>query len=101
MASSQQECAIRTEYGNNIKPAQTQRDHKDETPKVTEAEHGELAPESPLGNLEYREDDQEPEIHIRTWLAVAAMTILNFVALVALTGPPTMVCPSISRENSN
>ena len=99
MASPQQERESRTEHGDGTNPEQARRDHKDDTHIATEAEHDELAQEATLGNLEYREDDQEPEIHFRTWLAVAAMTILNFVALIALTGPPTMACPFISREN--
>ena len=104
MASIQQEHVSRTKHGHGINPEQVQWDHKDETYITTELEHNERIEESTLGNLEYKEDDKEPEIHLRTWLAVAAMTILNFVALVALTGPPTMVSRSIfhflSRKES-
>lgn len=30
------------------------------------------------GNLVYDDQDQEPEIHVRTWVAVMAMCVLNF-----------------------
>ena len=43
-------------------------------------------------NLHYDEVDEEPELHARTWLALAAMMLLNMVQVVALTGPPAVVC---------
>jgi hypothetical protein len=42
-------------------------------------------------NLVYDHDDEEPEIHARTYLAVAAMFLLNMVQVVALQGPPAVV----------
>ncbi len=42
-------------------------------------------------NLVYEVEDTEPEIHIRTWIAVAAMLFLNFVQVIALQGPPVVV----------
>lgn len=36
-------------------------------------------------------DDEEPELHMKTWLALAAMCILQYVTLLALVGPPTVV----------
>lgn len=42
-------------------------------------------------NLEYNDDEEEPEIHARTYVAVAAMFLLNFVQVVALQGPPAVV----------
>lgn len=35
--------------------------------------------------------DVEPELHLQTWIAVAAMFMLNFVQVFALTGPPAVV----------
>ncbi|KAH8901380.1 putative siderophore iron transporter [Thozetella sp. PMI_491] len=35
--------------------------------------------------------DVEPEIHLRTWIAVAAMVLLNFVQIIALLGPPVVL----------
>lgn len=43
------------------------------------------------GNLEYSEDTNEPEIHARTWIIVIAMSLLQYVQLVALQGPPAVV----------
>ena len=42
-------------------------------------------------NLKYENDDEEPELHARTWIALAAMFLLNMVQLVALQGPPAVV----------
>lgn len=42
-------------------------------------------------NLTYEYGDEEPEIHARTWIAVAAMCLLNFVQIIALQGPPVVV----------
>ena len=42
-------------------------------------------------NLEYDLDDEEPELHARTWIALAAMFLLNMVQIVALQGPPAVV----------
>lgn len=42
-------------------------------------------------NLVYNQDDEEPELHARTYFAVAAMFLLNMVQVLALQGPPTVV----------
>jgi hypothetical protein len=42
-------------------------------------------------NLEYNDDEEEPEIHARTYVALAAMFLLNLVQVVALQGPPAVV----------
>lgn len=44
-------------------------------------------------NLSYNEVDEEPSLHVRTYIALAAMFILNLVQMVALQGPPTFVRP--------
>ena len=41
-------------------------------------------------NPVYEEEDIEPEVHIRTWVAVAAMLFLNFVQVISLQGPPVV-----------
>jgi hypothetical protein len=45
-------------------------------------------------NLVYDDDNEEPELHVRTWIALAAMALLNFVVIFALLGPPAVVCAS-------
>jgi hypothetical protein len=45
----------------------------------------------PSGNLVYDNVDQEPIIHIRTWIALASMFLMNFVQTFALQGPPSVV----------
>lgn len=34
--------------------------------------------ETTLGNLEYHNDDEEPEMHSSTWIAISAMCMLAF-----------------------
>lgn len=56
---------------------------------------------SPLGahnqqaDLTYDDEDEEPALHARTYFALLALFLLNFVQVVALTGPPTVVCERI------
>jgi hypothetical protein len=45
---------------------------------------------TPASNLVY-EDDEEPELHARTYFALAAMFFLNLVQVFALQGPPAVV----------
>ena len=42
------------------------------------------------GNLVYV-GEEEPEIHMRTWIALASMFLLNLVQVFALQGPPAVV----------
>lgn len=43
------------------------------------------------GNLVYDHNDEEPELHARTYFALAAVCLLNFVQVFALQGPPAVV----------
>ena len=51
----------------------------------------ELKEHADAGDLIYLDADEEPQLHWRTYLALAAMCILQFVSLLALLGPPTAV----------
>lgn len=42
-------------------------------------------------NLVYDNDEEEPEVHLRTCLALAAMFLLNLVQVFGLQGPPAVV----------
>lgn len=42
-------------------------------------------------NLVYDDNEEEPELHARTYFALAAMFTLNLVQVVALQGPPAVV----------
>jgi hypothetical protein len=42
------------------------------------------------------DDQDEPIVHFRTWIALISMGVLQFVSLVALVGPPTVVSPALS-----
>lgn len=62
----------------------------------TSEERVEVVKDSGL-NVTYDNVDEEPSIHIHTYIALAAMFMLNLVQLVALQGPPTFVCQDLSQ----
>jgi hypothetical protein len=43
----------------------------------------------------YDADDEEPVIHIRTYIALLSMFLMNFVQTFALQGPPSVVSQSL------
>lgn len=43
------------------------------------------------GDLVYNDDETEPEVHLRTYVAVLAMCLLSAAQTFALYGPPTVV----------
>ena len=45
----------------------------------------ERSPTKDLSNNAYLEDDEEPEIHARTWFALLSLFMLNLVQVFALT----------------
>jgi hypothetical protein len=52
-----------------------------------------------MENLVYDDVDEEPVIHLRTWIALASMFLMNFVQTFALQGPPSVVSKlPFSRE---
>ncbi|KAK5702380.1 hypothetical protein LTR17_022377 [Elasticomyces elasticus] len=65
--------------------------------KTYHVEQSRLDPEANMkisgteGNLVYDDQDREPEIYVRTWVAVLAMFVLNFVQIIALQGPPVVL----------
>ena len=42
-------------------------------------------------NLTYDDVEEEPELHMRTYVALASMFLLNLVQVFALQGPPAVV----------
>ena len=64
----------------------------DDERNLTQEKHVERILDSDSeGNLVYDDVDEEPEIHARTYIALAAMCLLNLVQVVALQGPPAVV----------
>ncbi|OAQ58550.1 siderophore iron transporter [Pochonia chlamydosporia 170] len=57
---------------------------------LEDSEHLEMTANE-TSNLAYSQDDEEPELHARTYFAVAAMFVLNMVQVLALQGPPTVL----------
>lgn len=49
-------------------------------------------PEAADKNLVYDDDEHEPDLHARTWIALAGFCLYSFTQLFALLGPPTVVC---------
>ena len=49
------------------------------------------------GNLVYQNTEEEPELNARTYVAFAAMVLLNYVQVFALQGPPAVVRNSFSQ----
>lgn len=55
----------------------------------------------PATNVQSISQEVEPEFHARTWIALAAFFLLNYVQVVALQGPSAMVCvDSEPREHA-
>jgi hypothetical protein len=50
-------------------------------------------------NLVYDDNDEEPELHARTYFALLAMFFLNLVQVFALQGPPAVV--SLHHHDKN
>lgn len=44
------------------------------------------------------EEEAVPDLHVRTWIAVAAFFLLNYVQVIALQGPATVVRYGGSRD---
>ncbi|KAL1653567.1 hypothetical protein SLS61_003713 [Didymella pomorum] len=42
-------------------------------------------------NFHYEEVDEEPELHMRTWIAIAAVCVMNLVQTIAVQGPPAVI----------
>jgi hypothetical protein len=57
---------------------------------LEEVKHLEQVATSP-GNLVYDDNEEEPELHARTYFALLAMFFLNLVQVFALQGPPAVV----------
>ena len=64
------------------------------TPSVHDEKAGEERTESATTTsaFDYDDDAHEPELHARTYVAVLAMFLLNMVQVLALQGPPAVVC---------
>lgn len=67
--------------------------------RLEQFEHVEQS-DSPDGNLVY-EEDEEPELHAQTYLALAAMFFLNLVQVFGLLGPPSGVWQALDLKMFN
>ncbi|KAG8425488.1 hypothetical protein J3458_002183 [Metarhizium acridum] len=65
-----------------------------ETPRQEEGLNEKSNPGSQV-NLVYSDASQEPEIHLRTYIAVVAMLVLSYVQIIALQGPPLVASETV------
>jgi hypothetical protein len=72
-------------------PEPMQETHSPTSEKVMEEANHLEAVSTLNANLMYTQDDEEPELHARTYFAVAAMFLLNMVQVLSLQGPPAVV----------
>ena len=77
--------------GEHLATSSQEQVHDEKTP--TETQH--LEKSITAENFVYNDAEEEPELHMRTWLALASMFLLNMVQVFALQGPPAVVCTSI------
>lgn len=71
-------------------PAKDVTDAKlSEQPDVTELEH--VQSSARVQSTGEEEEEAEPVFHARTWIALAAFFLLNYVQVVALQGPSSVV----------
>lgn len=71
---------------DTVKAADTKVEHVVEhvvEPQTDDSIHGR--------NVVYDYDDQEPDIHFTTWLAVLALCMQHFAQQFAVLGPPAIV----------
>lgn len=88
---------ITDSMGGPITEERVREAQEDERSKPSDASDLEKTTSPPSGNLVYENVDEEPVIHIRTWIALASMFLMNFVQTFALQGPPSVVSkPPIS-----
>ncbi|KAJ6096719.1 hypothetical protein N7486_007465 [Penicillium sp. IBT 16267x] len=66
-----------------------------EEKSLEQFEHVEQSRNSPDRNLVY-EEDEEPELHAQTYIALAAMFLLNLVQVFGLMGPPFALFSKLS-----
>ncbi len=46
----------------------------------------------------YDQDEEEPQLHARTWIALAAFFLLNYVQVLALQSPSSVVSIALLRQ---
>ena len=85
---------------DSVQLEKPQVDHKaDVSMSANDAQeiHSEKGTQSE-GDLVYDNAEEEPELHARTWLAVASVITVYFVGIIALQGPPAVVRNSQNND---
>ena len=82
---------------NNKTQLATEADTKDRGQyELKEVELVDLSAQNPV----FDEEEVEPELHARTWIALAAFFLLNYTQVVALQGPSAVVSTRDLRTKS-
>jgi hypothetical protein len=82
-----------TAADNNTEPQGTEKVYAyndEKTESLSDQKHLEHVM-SNEGNLVYNDVNEEPELHARTYIALLAMFLLNYVQVLALQSPPAVV----------
>ena len=89
----QTEMSSDTVTGGSLNSGSVQADSPDHGKTFEEEKHLEnvLSSATSTPNLVYNDNDEEPELHARTYFALTAMFFLNLVQVFALQGPPAVV----------
>lgn len=70
-------------------------------PRETEAATDHYEHPHKVENLVYADDEHEPIIHARTWIAVASLCVWSFAQLFAILGPPAIVSHASAYGGGN
>jgi len=52
-----------------------------------------------LGNIVYANEEEEPELHLPTWIALGSIYLLLAGQGLGFQGPPAVVSSSLSKKN--
>ncbi|KEF52257.1 uncharacterized protein A1O9_11497 [Exophiala aquamarina CBS 119918] len=63
--------------------------HKDEVEDNSDAQN--VEGDEVNADIAYLDEEEEPELHMRTYVALAAMFLLNYAMVIALQGPPAVL----------
>ena len=90
---------IAVPHEETVDSTKIEHDHLESPGHKQTTDNSEKAFSTIEDNLVYDDAEEEPEIHVRTWVAVAAMFLLNLVQILALLGPPVVVSDNPQDRN--
>ena len=84
---------------DSVQSEKPQIDHRIDVPASADDPHDAHSEKVPQreDDLVYNNAEEEPELHARTWLAVASVVLVYFVGVIALQAPPAVVSSSLAN----